>query len=214
MGRLPPRCDLRVLVCDRRRLCLDEREGSQRCDPLGADLHVVHASRDLCAIGRPLCATQGDVTARADEIAALPTAPPCLMGQKLDFCCRFFRQEAISALELLRQAPCSIALVEKGHSAGAFIRRAPWRWHCAFVDPRLLERDTSLVSTPASLNHREVEARVPRQLAQVPEGPLLCPQRLLQLGHRRRFRSPGELRRRRGAGLGTAVRLVAQPAFQ
>jgi hypothetical protein len=72
----------------------------------------------------PFSATQGDVRTRVDEIAAMPQPPAGTLGAKLHFCCRFFRDEAIAALELMREAPFSVQLVEKGHSAGAFIRRA------------------------------------------------------------------------------------------
>ena len=53
----------------------------------------------------PFSATQGDVRKRVDEIAAMPQPPAGTLGTKLHVCCRFFRDEAIAALELLREAP-------------------------------------------------------------------------------------------------------------
>lgn len=72
----------------------------------------------------PLRATQGDAKARVAELAGVAQAPPDLISQKLHFCSRFYPAETVVALELMREAPCSTALVEKGHSAAAFVRRA------------------------------------------------------------------------------------------
>ena len=72
----------------------------------------------------PFSATQGDVRTRVDEIAAMPQPPAGTLGAKLHFCCRFL-DEAIAALELMREDPCSVQLVEKGHSAGAFTTSPP-----------------------------------------------------------------------------------------
>eukprot|EP00974_Lingulodinium_polyedra_P019147 1850225-Lingulodinium_polyedra.AAC.1 len=38
-------------------------------------------------------------------------------------CWRLWPHQTLQALRLLQDAPCSIALVEKGHAAGAFTRR-------------------------------------------------------------------------------------------
>lgn len=72
----------------------------------------------------PLCATQGNIVDNVKRIARSEPPPKGLLGEEVHFCCRFFPEETAKALELLKQAPCSTGLLEKGHSAGAFVRRA------------------------------------------------------------------------------------------
>ena len=72
----------------------------------------------------PLSLTQGCIRANVAKLAASPEPPPTPLGAKLHCCARLFEQDTVDALTLLLEAPCSIGLVEKGHAAGALIRRS------------------------------------------------------------------------------------------
>lgn len=150
----------------------------------------------------PLLATQGDIRGKVDEIAALQSPPPCLMGQKLHFCCRFFRDEAIEALELLRQD-------RRIHP-----QSPPWRRQRSPHDSGLSERDEDSVPAGASIQHRAIESEVPAELAQRSKSPLLRPECVLQLGHVCCHSNSVGVRRWQRAGYHEGVHFLAQQALR
>ena len=67
--------------------------------------------------------TQGDLWARVQHLQAAPVPPDAEIAQ-VQTCAKFFPVETFQALQLLRDSPCTTCLVEKGHSAAGFVRRA------------------------------------------------------------------------------------------
>ena len=67
--------------------------------------------------------TQGDIGEKLRVLVAGPRPVDEEEG-RVHFCATFWPGETHRALLLLQQAPTSIALVERGHAAGALVRRA------------------------------------------------------------------------------------------
>ena len=94
----------------------------------------------------PFSLCQGDIPYKVAELASLPDPSAGLIASKLHFCSRFFPEDTVSGLVLLREAPCSIGLVEKGHASGSFIRRSH-----TLIGPELLETRAFVCETKTLL---------------------------------------------------------------
>ena len=71
-----------------------------------------------------LSCTQGDVHTHVSSLRELQEAPEDEQLRRVHFCAQLWPLDTCSALLLLRDSPCSICLVEKGHSSAGFVRRA------------------------------------------------------------------------------------------
>ena len=69
--------------------------------------------------------TQGDIERNLEQLAQEDLQDiSSLVCRNIALCQRVMPFETLLAVQLLRDAPCSIGLIEKGHAPGAFIKKA------------------------------------------------------------------------------------------
>jgi hypothetical protein len=71
----------------------------------------------------PMSLTQGDVDKNLQELLGKDIHDADSLTKKIHFCARFLPRQTRQAFRLVQDMPCGIGLVEKGHAAGAFVRR-------------------------------------------------------------------------------------------
>ncbi len=94
-------------------------------DCMGTSIGYLDRNCYACLRTFPLCLTQGDIEANLIDLLRADTSDSDYMTKKIRFCMEFFPCQCKLALRLLADAPCSIALVEKGHAAGSFCEAVP-----------------------------------------------------------------------------------------
>lgn len=102
-------------------------DGQQLRDDTVSSMRVAiaYVDRNLYAPLRqyPLSLTQGDISANLKEFAAQDPANLDLVSKKIHCCMQFVPAQVYHALRLLADTAWGISLVEKGHAAGAFVKR-------------------------------------------------------------------------------------------
>jgi hypothetical protein len=90
-------------------------------------MHVSLAYLDLNAYAQlreyPLSLTQGNVDLNVDALARAETEITDFTVSKIQYCCIVMPAKTRRSLRLLQDVACSTALVEKGHAAGAVVKR-------------------------------------------------------------------------------------------
>ena len=90
-----------------------------------ARVSIAYLDRNLYSPLRekPLSLTQGDMDHNLEELRARDVTGDDDLTKKIHFCMHLCAHQCKQAMRLVLDAPCSIALVEKGHAAGAFVKR-------------------------------------------------------------------------------------------
>ena len=103
----------------------------------------------------PFILCKGDIKSNVEWLASLPEPPEGLVACKVHFCSRFYPEEAVAALRLLKEAPCSVGLVEKGHSAGALIKRQHGQMEPESLESRAFVCEAKPLLRQGQWQHRE-----------------------------------------------------------
>ena len=140
------------------------RDRTLRCMLTAMGYVHMHVFRQLQE--HPFKLTQGDVGEKIDALLCGP--PPEEMNAnriRTALLCGVSRTEVTRLLLLLRDAPCSTGMVEKGHSHAAVVHRQHRLYGPALLAARSLVLQTSPLFQAPRTNVRGPEARLRKRLA-------------------------------------------------